>query len=660
MSVADSITGIPFLVPKDVCRDFSQSSQLEWLETNHTGAFAMGTVAGVNTRRYHALLIASQSPPADRISVLPRVEETVSVLGREFELGTAQYPGAVQPRGFDLLEEFRIDPFPRWRYNLNGVTVEKSICLIDNRQSVLVRYKASHICTLRVRIMLSLRDYHGLAHTNSALKHDSSFSKGICTFRPYPDLPSLTIFYSGYGFSPDANWYLNHEYLRELDRGLDYREDLYSPGSLLFDVLADSDVWFLATIEADTDREELNASSIESLIAAERKRRVFRSPISRALDQFRVVREDGTPSLIAGYPWFTDWSRDTLISLPAFARSGFPAAETKAILAMLLRQRSQGLLPNRFSDSRGTVEYNTVDAALWFFVAAFDYIRQTGDREFLAEALYPAALDIIDWHNRGTAYDIKNDPSDNLLEAGIPGVQLTWMDAKIGDYVVTPRIGKPVEINALWYNSLRITADWASTLGHHADAGKLSVQAGATKASFNQKFWNDSEGCLYDVLAPSGNDSSIRPNQLFSASLPFAVLTRERAQAVVTVVRQKLLTPMGIRTLAPDDQFYRPRFEGDMRSRDSAYHQGTVWPWLVGPFVAAYLYAFGQNAFSLGYCRAVLKSIETQMGACALGSISEVYDGNAPQRPSGCPAQLWSVAQLALGEWLTSDEATSR
>jgi predicted glycogen debranching enzyme len=657
--VADSPSANFLLVTKDTCRDFAQSSHFEWLDTNHTGAFAMGTVAGVNTRRYHGLLIASQNPPDDRQSILSRVEETIAFADKSFELATVQYPGVVQPRGFDLLEDFRAGPFPTWRYNLNGAFIQKSVCLLDNEQSVLLSYRASHPCQMSLRPMLSLRDYHSLAHQNTSPSPVLRTAAGRCSFTSNAGTPSLTILHSAKTFRADPQCYLNNEYLRELDRGLDFREDLYSPGVLLFDLPANTRVWLLATIEPDAWRRQLDNATIETILAAETKRRTFRDPLARALDQFRIVRHNNRPSLIAGYPWFTDWSRDILISLPALSKAGFPSSETKPILAMLLEQRSHGLLPNRFLDQQGTPEYNTVDATLWFFVAAYDYIAQSNDLAFLAQTLYPAALDILHWHNRGTAFDIKNDPFDNLLYAGIPGVQLTWMDAKIGDWVVTPRIGKPVEINALWYNALKITASWAATVGDSAAWAQFTAQANATRDSFQRKFWNEETGCLFDVLATPANDPSIRSNQLFSVSLPFPLLDRDRAQAVVNVVRNELLTPVGLRTLAPGSTGYRSRFEGDMAARDSAYHQGTVWPWLTGAYVSAYLQAFGKNTFSLAYCSRILDNLENEMRACCLGSLSEVYDADPPQRPAGCPAQLWSIAQLILARSFISNDKQS-
>jgi predicted glycogen debranching enzyme len=366
------------------------------------------------------------------------------------------------------------------------------------------------------------------------------------------------------------------------------------------------------------------------------------------MDQFRVTRADSRPSLLAGYPWFTDWSRDILISLPALTALGFEPGETKAILEFLLAERKQGILPNRFSDRQSTPEYNTVDASLWFFVAAQAYLDKTGDKAFVETTLFPAALDIVSWHMRGTFYGIQVDSADRLLSAGEPGTQLTWMDAKVGDYVVTPRMGKPVEINALWFNALEISSRWAALIGKNDLSTQLADEAALVKASFVEKFWNAELSCLYDLLTEAGPDPSVRPNQLFALSLPHPLFQGEQAQSIVRVVQQELLTPAGLRTLSPSDPHYRPRYEGDLYSRDTAYHQGTVWPWLIGPFVDAYLHAFDNSAAAKAECRPFVESVLSLMSGYCVGSIGEVYDGDAPHHPGGCPAQLWSVAQTAL------------
>lgn len=654
MSVPDALQASSFITPREVCRDFERASRLEWLETNHTGAYAMGTVAGVSTRRYHALLIASLTPPVDRYSILSRVEEQITLDGKMFELATVQYPSAVRPHGFDLLEEFQLNPFPNWRYQLDSATIDKTVCLLDKQQAVLVRYQTTRACRLAVRFFLSFRDYHSLTHQNSALKNTFKEEQSRVTFTPYESLPPLSVFHCAGAFTHDGVWFLNHEYLRDFDRGLDFREDLFSPGSIAFDLRPEQPAWFIATLEPDRFPAAPGYPEVDLILTEEARRRQFNSPaplkstLTRALDQFRVTRSNGLPSLIAGYPWFTDWSRDTLISLPALAIAGFPTDESKNILAMLLRERSHGLVPNRFSDRNSTPDYNTADATLWLFVAAHDYLQQTKDLEFLGDVLYPAAVDILAWHRRGTDYEIHVDPTDGLLSCGTPHTQLTWMDANVGDHPITPRNGKPVEINALWCNALRITAHWTKTLGAARDCERYTNEAQAVLASFQTSFWNANRGCLYDVIGPSSRDPRVRPNQLFALSLPFPMLDRERARLVVDSVRKNLLTPVGLRTLDPKDPAYQPRFEGGVIQRDGSYHQGTVWPWLIGPFIAAYLYAYGESEQALNFCRSVLQRFERELRVCCLGSLSEVYDAEPPHRPGGCPAQLWSIAQLII------------
>jgi len=619
----------------ETCKDFAQASRLEWLQTNHTGAFAMGTVSGVNTRRYHGLLIASLNPPADRYSIFPRVEETVEFNGEQIALAAVQYPGVVAPAGYELLEKFSAWPYPSWRYRRGSLAVEKSVRLVDGEQTVVLAYSASQACTIRIRLFVSFRDYHSLGSENSSLNRQVAQEAGHLSIQPYQHLPPLHFHYEDADFHADGVWFKNHEYLRELERGMDFHEDLYSPGVLEFTLKPDEPIHLAATLESKVP-----------VLTAESKQ--FPDPIARALDQFRVMRADGRPSLVAGYPWFTDWSRDILISLPALMACGFEASETKAILEFLLAERKQGILPNRFSDSHSTPEYNTVDASLWFFVAANAYVAATDDKEFVQKTLFPAAMDIISWHIRGTFYGIHVDHSDRLLSAGEAGTQLTWMDAKVGDYVVTPRMGKPVEINALWFNALQISSRWAAMLGKSDIASQLAGEAEEVSLSFADKFWNAKRGCLYDVLTPEGPDASLRPNQLFALSLPYPLASRTQAQSIIHAVRETLLTPAGLRTLEPADPRYRPRYEGDVFSRDCAYHQGTVWPWLIGPFIEAYLYAFDNSPEAKAECRIIADSILKLMAGYCVGSIGEIYDGDAPHSPGGCPAQLWSVAQTAL------------
>ena len=597
----------PRIVQQETCRDFARSSKLEWLETNGTGAFALGTVAGINTRRYHALLVASLKPPVERRVLLSRVEEEVIVSHESYFLGAAQYPGTVTPRGFEYLKEFRAEPCATWSYIVNGVAIEKQVYLVPGKQAVVVRYRSDHSVTLRVRPFLAFRDYHSLRHATQDFQMD----------------PNLQ-FHTAASFHSDVHWYYNNEYLEELDRGLDFREDLYAPGFYTLDLTPGQ--WFplCASLDAQAPTEP-----------------------PKVRDPFIVRRQDGRPTIIAGYPWFTDWGRDTMISLPGLLITTGRLDEARQILEGFLEHMNQGIVPNRFPDAGETPEYNTADATLWMFQAVRRWLQAGGSRDFLRDVFYPRAKEIVEWHRRGTWYGIHVDASDHLLSAGTPGTQLTWMDAKVGDWVVTPRHGKPVEINALWHGALCLMSDWARELGD-ASAPDFASEASGVRDSFRAKFWNSERGCLYDLLAESGPVAKFRPNQIFAVSLRHGLLENAQERAVVRGVEKELLTPVGLRTLEPSDPEYKPHYRGSPWERDGAYHQGTVWPWLMGPFVDAYLAAFGKTADTLAHCARLISSLEQEAAQSGcLGSIAEIYDGDAPRLPRGCPAQAWSVAEVA-------------
>jgi glycogen debranching enzyme len=529
-------------------------SKTEWLETNGTGAFAMGTAAGLNTRRYHALLIASLRPPVDRYALLSRIEEEVNGAN----LGAAQYPGIVTPQGYKFIEHFQPDPCATWQYRVNGLLLEKQVYMIPNRQAVVIRYRADRPTTLRARPFLAYRDYHSLGS-----KRDDV----------YGGLPRIEFKHAG-RFDPAPDWYYNHEYLEELDRGLDYREDLFTPGVIELDLKPNEWSGICATID-DAD---------------------YADPNPRG-DPFLVRRADGSPTVIAGYPWFTDWGRDTMISLPGLLHDQPEIA--KQIVEGFLAHMKNGVIPNRFPDRGEQPEYNTADATLWMIRVAAGFSMQ--DR----------FTEIIEWRRRDV------DPADHLLQnAG----QQTWMDTKY-----TPRDGKCVEINALWHAALR-------QMGLHNEADEL-------RSSFREKFWNAERNCLYDRIG----DPKLRPNQIFAVSLGWDLLEKKQQQAVVSAVLRELLTPVGLRTLDRGDPDYKPRYEGGPEQRDSAYHQGTVWPWLLGPFVDAYLIAFGRNEKNLAYCRSLLDGFSRNIGSM----IPEIYDADEPRFPRGCPAQAWSVAEIA-------------
>ncbi len=597
-------------IDRDTCRDFARSSKLEWLETNGTGAFAMGTVAGVNTRRYHGLLIASLRPPVERNVLLSRVEEEAWIDGRMYAIGVCQYPGAVAPSGYRWLGEFVSDPCATWRFDLNGVALEKQVYMIDGKQAAVIRYRCSEEAEVRVRPFLAYRDYHSLGH-----KRDDV----------YGSLPRIAFQHDGV-FEENADWYYNVEYLMELDRGLDFREDVFTPGVIVLKLKAGEWSPIVAGVETAS----------------------YQAPVKRS-DPFTVRRADGSPTIIAGYPWFTDWGRDTMISLPGLLITAGRLDEAREIIEGFIAHMRQGVIPNRFPDAGEEPEYNTADATLWMIQAMNALVNASPDRATLRSAFYPAIKEIIEWHIRGTWFGIGVDPTDHLLRAGGPGSQLTWMDAKIGDWVVTPRHGKPVEINALWYSAARIAADWAARLGDKTGyAADYAAGADAVRESFRAKFWNPSRGCLYDALQDQGPIDKIRPNQIFAISVAPDLLDREQQQAIVRIVERELLTPAGLRTVDRNDPEYCGLCTGDPTRRDAAYHRGTVWPWLMGAFVDAYLIAFGRDESTVAHCRGLIDQLEAHAreSGCP-DSIAEIYDGDAPHAARGCPAQAWSVAEIA-------------
>ncbi|MCC6364642.1 MAG: glycogen debranching enzyme family protein [Bryobacterales bacterium] len=612
----------------------------------------MGTVAGANTRRYHGLLVASLRPPVERYVLLSRVEEQILCDGERHILGAAQYPGVIAPSGFQLLEEFRRDPFPTWRYRTGCADVEKRLFLVQGEQTVVVQYRVSNKARLCVQPFLAYRDYHSLQHANEGFHRQVEDRGAMLLARPYEGLPALRLFHNGAGFVPEGNWYYRNEYRKEMQRGLDFQEDVYSPGWIHFELSPGKTAYVVATIEG---RDSVGLDTLRGWEASERARRAasaaqarteFEARLNLAADQFLVHRANGSPTIIAGYPWFTDWGRDTMISLPGLLITRGRAGEAEHILKGFLDAMDQGLIPNRFPDAGEKPEYNTADGTLWMFPAAWALKQAGSSGAFLRETFYPAAKDILRWHRRGTHFGIGVDAGDGLLRAGAAGTQLTWMDAKAGDWVVTPRHGKPVEINALWYNALRMMACWAHEYGELRYEAQLEAEAARVRTSFEEKFWNPKRRCLYDRLAPEGPDERFRPNQIFAVSLPFPLMNQDQRQSILERVEETLLTPFGLRTLAPDEPDYHGRYEGGPRERDGAYHQGTVWPWLLGPYLEARLRVLGLTADNLSFCNKLLQNMEVELQSYCLGSLAEIYDGDAPHRPKGAVAQAWSVAEL--------------
>jgi predicted glycogen debranching enzyme len=635
-----------------VCRDFETASRREWLETNGLGGFASSTIAGLNTRRYHGLLVAATKPPVGRMVLLSKLEETAIVKGRRYELSVNRYPGVVHPRGYSYLKNFRLDPYPVFVYDLDGCELVKSVFMVDGENTTAIEYRFANgnaaARALELRPLIAFRDFHNTTHENGALNPALEVEAGCVAMTPYPGLPTLYLAHNAARVQKTGEWYRNFEYDIERERGLDYREDLFQPCVLNFDLPA----YGRAVILASTERH--SAADFDGYWAAEMRRRTvppsantgdeFARTLASAAGQF-LVRRGRQNTVIAGYHWFSDWGRDTMIALPGLTLSTGQPDAARGILLEFAGHVDRGMLPNRFPDAGEAPEYNTVDATLWFFEAVRALAARTRDYDFVKSNLYPVLLDIIDWHERGTRYGIHTD-SDGLLAAGEPGVQLTWMDAKIGDWVVTPRRGKPVEIQALWYNALRIMEELSALFGYAAEAHRYASLAGRVQTSFSERFWNETASCLFDVVDGESRDPSIRPNQIFAVCLDHRMLEPAREQSVVVVVQRDLLTPYGLRTLARADPHYRGRYEGDPLSRDSSYHQGTVWPWLLGPFLRAYLRVNHHSQAAVEQAREWTLELRRFMENEGVGQIPEVFDGDAPHRAGGCIAQAWSVAEL--------------
>jgi len=644
------------------CRDPDIALTREWLETNGIGGFSSSTICGLNTRRYHGLLTAATQPPVGRLVLLSKFEEALTIDGQRYELSANQYPDVIHPQGFKYQTGFRLDPFPIFTYEIDGVRIEKSVFMVHGENTTVVQYKLvtnrEHL-KLEIRPLLAFRDYHSTTHENGALNSQVEVEPGQTSFRPYGDLPALHLAHDPAEIDTNGFWYRNFQYRIEQERGLDFAEDLFSPCAFTFDLSATNKVSIIASTER---REVIHANTYR---AAEIDRRLrlnepvpgtnkFVMSLKTAADQFVVARQRGA-TLIAGYHWFADWGRDTMISLPGLTLVNRQWETAKSILAEFAAHVDQGMLPNRFPDAGETPEYNTVDATLWFFEAVRSYLQYTNDYEFVRTSLYAVLEDIISWHKQGTRYQIRVC-DDGLLSSGEPGVQLTWMDAKVGDWVVTPRHGKPVEIQALWYNALRVVEHLAGKFNEPSMKNEYQAMADKARASFNEVFWNDQSGCLYDVVNGEIRDASIRPNQVIAISLNHTMLSEDRAASVLRVVERELLTPRGLRTLSPADPNYIGRYEGGPGTRDGAYHQGTVWPWLMGPYLTAYIKTFGSEA-GRRFVSRWLEGFDDHLHEACLGQVSEIFDGDAPHRPRGCVAQGWSVAELlrAVAELQATD-----
>ncbi len=633
----------------------------EWLVTNGIGGYGSGTVAGSLSRGYHGLLVAARRPPVDRRLMLVKLDETVAYRGQSYPLATNRWAsGAIAPTGNAQIETFQLEgTVPLWRYGCAEAILEKRIWMAQGANTTYVSYtllRASEPAQISVSAIVDNRVFHNTGQVAWPAEV-TEIPGGLQVVSGGADTLPLRVLASFGDVTISPELYQGYDLPEEALRGLNDQDSHVHAGTFTATLAPGATLLVVGTAEPDAviDRGALEArrshdADVLAAWQASRTAAADAAPVPGwierlvlAADQFVVARPtadqpDGM-SVIAGYHWFEDWGRDTMISLPGLALSTGRPTVAASILRAFAQFVSEGMLPNRFPDGADQPVYNTIDATLWYFQAIRGYLSATGD-EALIRDLWPTLTDIVAWHLKGTRYGIQVDPADGLLRGGQPGVQLTWMDAIVNGRVITPRIGKPIEVNALWYNALISMAEFADRIG--ADATEFRSQAETTARGF-ARFWNADAGYCYDVLdGPDGNETKLRPNQLLAVSLPSPLLTADQQRAVVDACAHALLTSRGLRSLAPGDPDYVGSYAGDQEHRDGSYHQGTVWTWLIGPFVEAHLRVYHDPDAAYGF----LAPFADHLTSAGLGTISEIYDGDAPFTPRGCIAQAWSVGEV--------------
>jgi predicted glycogen debranching enzyme len=649
----------PLAFGRDVLGDVERAAALEWLETDGLGGWASGTVAGAHTRRYHGWLVAATRPPVGRRVLVSKLAETVRVGGRRVELDANFYPGTVHPRGCERLARFERGLFPVFEVRSEGegedFLLKGTIASVGGEATTVVAYdliSAAAPVELELLALLAGRDVHTLERAGDGRRWDPvAVGDGVVRFDSRRGEPSVFVAVERSRFEAVGEWHWNVEYPEERARGFDFREDLFAAGRFTVSVAPGQRVVVILSTADPSGRD--GATLLEGERARRRallERSGVADPFGRRLvlaaDQFLVRRGEGW-TVVAGYPWFSDWGRDAMIALPGLCLATGRFEEARGILRSFVAALDRGMLPNRFPDDGEAPEYNTVDATLWLFVAAWRYLEATGDEAFVQGELLPALDDVLAWHGKGTRHGIVLD-GDGLLRSGEDGVQLTWMDARVDGRVITPRRGKPVEISALWVNALRITAALHARFGRPARARVLDGLADTATARFEELYWNEPEKGLDDAVDRATYDASRRPNQLYALALPWPLLPEEKARTVLATVDERLLTPAGLRTLDPEHPDYRGRYEGGPAERDGAYHQGTVWPFLLGIWADATLRYGGARARSR--VRRQLEGLAAHLAEGGLGTVSEIFDGEAPHAARGAIAQAWSVAEL-LRAW---------
>jgi predicted glycogen debranching enzyme len=631
-------------------QNYDEAAKHEWIETNGLGGWASSSIIGAHTRRYHGILIAAVNPPTERFVAVSKMDETIVVNNESYELGSNNYGNTIHPTGYQYQLRFSINLFPEFIYEAGGVLLKKKIGMLYGENTTIITYEvlqAEKEFVLKLQPFVALRDYHQLCHANNEISKDSIYFNDVFHTIPYKCYPHIYIQTPGAKFEPQPDWYYQFEYIQEKLRGLDYREDLFTHGSF-HKTLKEGDKWGIIISTEKIERRDafelLKKEKLrrEALIESNQEDELIKT-LTLAADQFIVQRGTDLKTVIAGYHWFADWGRDTMIALPGLCLSTGRFKDAKKIISAFAKSVSQGMLPNRFQDNGQPPEYNNVDGTLWYFIALYKYLQATGDKAFVLTEILPVLKEIIQWHFSGTRFNI-HVTSDGLLYSGEAGVQLTWMDAKIGDWVVTPRTGKAVEINALWYNALCIYTYLLNISGNSIQAAEYQLHAEQVKRVFNDSFWNAEKQYLNDVITDGGIDDTLRPNQLFALSLPFTLVDTDKALPILRIIKEKLYTPVGLRSLVADHHEYKGLYSGNPLHRDSAYHQGTVWSWLLGPYIDSLIKFEGEQGLQTSF--EVINAFQYHLQEAGIGTISEIFDGDAPHSPQGCIAQAWSVGEI--------------
>lgn len=654
-------------ITQPLTQNLSAATLREWIETNGLGGYASSTILGMNTRRYHGLLTTAVDTPANRHVIVSKVEETIVIKGDKYSLSSNQYKGKVFPEGHQYLKEFRLTPFPKFIYQIGQYRIEKSVFMIHGKNATVIKYLIlpdKGDIELYVRPMLAYRHYHQLQVGNQEMISDIAISQRSVKITPNWVLPPLYMYHSADIFRDKGFWYNNFEYREEAYRGFQCHEDLYNPGYFIYTFYrpAKYDAWLVLSTEPLVDvninvyeeHEIVRRSKLVKHLAVEHN---FLEPLILAADSF-VVERDNKPntSIIAGYHWFEDWSRDAMIALPGILLTTGRFQVAKELLYSYSKKLRNGLLPNYFTDS-GHAQYNTVDASLWFFYALYKYLLYTNDYPF-AKSLIDPLKSIINAYRQGTDYGIGIN-GRNLIEFDESELPLTWMDAIGSDSRSRQRKGMVVEVNALWYQAVKIMSHILSKTDYLSDAASFDHLADDIAAQFNQVFWNPERNYLNDFIDGEFTEDALRPNQILAIGMPFAVLDKQRWKPVLDIVKEKLLTPFGLRSLSPDHPCYMPHYRGGEGARNIAYHQGTAWVWLLGFYASSLIRVYGRTRETVAQVTSLFSAFHEHVQVGGLGTVSEIFDGSLPYYFRGCVSQAWSVGEVlrAYNEEIFGDDS---